>query len=230
MDNTKSDFEIRKKEVEEYFIFLDIFNNDDIKLQYKKANEILSTPISRKLQTMFIANAFLILYNLIEATVRNSIIDIYEKIKENETSYEDLSKNLKVIWLKQKTNNFKQGTFNPSTLQRNIQEIAQSILSRETIELTNDNIDISGNIDARKIRELAEKIGFSPSENGNGLLGIKEKRNRLAHGEHTFYDVGKDFTPNDLKHFKEETFIYLTDVMKKIENFIDDETFLEKAI
>ena len=80
MDNTKSDFEDRKKEVEEYFLFLEIFNYDDIKVQYRQSNEVQIKEISTRLQTMFLANAFLILYNLIESTIINSIIEIYNKV------------------------------------------------------------------------------------------------------------------------------------------------------
>lgn len=225
MDDTRSDFENRKNEIEEYFRFLVIFNHDDIQLRYNTTNKTLHFPISRKLQTMFIANAFLILYNLIEATIRNSIIDIYDKIKEDDISYKELSENLKLIWVKQQTTNLKQGAFQQVTLQKGVYTIAESILTKETIKLTSDSIDISGNIDAQKIRELASKIGFTASENGRSLVGIKEKRNRLAHGEHTFHEVGKDFTPNELNDFKLETFSYLTDVMDKIESFIDDEAY-----
>ena len=44
------------------------------------------------------------------------------------------------------------------------------------------------------------------------MQATKNKKNRLAHGEQTFYEVGKDFSVNDLFAFKDETFKYLSDV------------------
>jgi hypothetical protein len=116
MDSTKDDFEFRKNEIESYFEFLHIIDDENTSLKYNKNNELVEEKIPKKLQTMFIANTFLILYNLIESTVRNSIIEIYEKIREDEVSYSDLSINLKKIWLQQRTANLRQGDFKYETL------------------------------------------------------------------------------------------------------------------
>lgn len=225
MDNAKIDFDYRKIEVEDYFSFLKIMNSDDTLIRYVNGTETIEEKISNKLQTMFIANAFLILYNLIESTVRNSIVEIYNKIEEDKNSYENLSESLQKIWINQNINNLKEGTYNHDTLLKTVQKIAQDILTKETIALSKDNINISGNIDAQKIRALAEYIGFEKTSNGRNLQNIKDKRNRLAHGEQTFYDVGKDFTFDELNKFKHEAFDYLSDVINKIEKFILDRKY-----
>lgn len=225
MDNAKIDFDYRKIEVEDYFSFLKIMNSDDTLIRYVNGTETKEEKISNKLQTMFIANAFLILYNLIESTVRNSIVEIYNKIEEDKNSYENLSESLQKIWINQNINNLKEGTYNHDTLLKTVQKIAQDILTKETIALSKNNINISGNIDAQKIRALAEYIGFEKTSNGRNLQNIKDKRNRLAHGEQTFYDVGKDFTFDELNKFKHEAFDYLSDVINKIEKFILDRKY-----
>jgi len=226
MDTAKNDFDYRKIEVEDYFSFLKIINDDATLIKYVNGAEIVEKKISNKLQTMFIANAFLILYNLIESTVKNSIVEIYNKIKEDKNGYENLSENLQKIWINQKIDNLKEGTYNHDTLLKTIQNIAKNVLEKETIALSKDDINISGNIDAKKIRELAENIGFEKSSNGRNLQNIKDKRNRLAHGEQTFYDVGKNFTFKELNGFKQETFDYLRDVIEKIEKFIVDQEYV----
>lgn len=225
MDNTKSNFEYSKNEVEEYFSFLEIMENDEVILKYKKEGEIVEKIVPSKIQTIFIANAFLILYNLIESTVRNSIIDIYEKINEDELSYDKLSDNIKNIWINGEVINLKEGNYSNETLSKNIGNIAKNILTQEIIQLSKEDIKISGNIDAQKIRDLAKNIGFRISPNGRNLEAIKDKRQRLAHGEQTFYDVGKDFTFNELNAFKQETFDYLLDVIGKIEIFITQQGY-----
>lgn len=224
MDSVDSDFNKRKDEVNEYFSFLEKLNNDNIKLNYTNENDTEEFIISTKLQRIFIANTFLLLYNLVESTIRNSIVTIYNKIQDDEITYNDLSEKIKQIWLHKNGKKFSIYS-SDNTVEVNLQNIINDIVNNEIIMLTRDDIDISGNIDAQEIRKLATKIGFEVSSNGRYLVDIKEKRNRLAHGEHTFHDIGKDFTYNDLSTYKETTFIHLEDVINKIKNFIDDEKY-----
>jgi len=65
MDNTKHDFDNRKSEIENYFNFLSIFDDDNTKIEYKKDGKIVNEKIQPQFQIILIANAFLILYNLI---------------------------------------------------------------------------------------------------------------------------------------------------------------------
>jgi len=225
MDNTIEDFNTRKEEIENYFRFLKIFDDDNTKIQYVEDGETIVEKIESKFLTILLANAFLILYNLIEATVRNSIVELYLKIEEDNISFEKLNDNLKKLWIKQKTDNLKEGNFRHETLREYIMGIAQSILDKETIKLSKDSIDFSGNIDAQKIRDLAQQIGFETTGNGRNLVNIKEKRNKLAHGELTFYDVGKDYSVNDLFELKKETFNYLKDVITHIEKYIKNKSY-----
>ena len=152
---------------------------------------------------------------------------IVAQYQEDNNSYEKLSKNLQKIWINQKIDKLKEGRYNHDTLLKTIQNIANNILAKETIALSKDDINISGNIDAKKIRKLAQQIGFAESRNGRSLEKIKNKRNRLAYGEQTFYDVGKNFTLNELNNFKQETFDYLSDVILKIEKYILDQKYMK---
>jgi ribonucleotide reductase beta subunit family protein with ferritin-like domain len=95
MDSVDSDFNKRKDEVNEYFSFLEKLNNDSIKLNYIKENTIEEFIISTKLHNIFIANTFLLLYNLVESTIRNSIVTIYNKIQDDEITYNNLSEEIK---------------------------------------------------------------------------------------------------------------------------------------
>ncbi len=223
MDSVDSDFNKRKDEIEEYFAFLEKLNNDNIKLNYIQENIAKEFEISTKLQRIFIANTFLLLYNLVESTIRNSIVTIYNKIKDDELTYQDLSVKIKQIWLHK--NSKKITSSNEEKIEKNLKKIINEIITQEIIILTKDDINISGNIYAETIRNLATQIGFEKSCDGRLLEEIKDKRNRLAHGEHTFHDIGKDFTYNDLNTYKETTFIHLEDVISKIKNFIDDEKY-----
>ena len=64
MVSTKSDFEQRKDEIDEYFSFLETLNNENVSLNYSDINGIQNIQISQKLHKIFIANTFLLLYNI----------------------------------------------------------------------------------------------------------------------------------------------------------------------
>jgi ABC-type microcin C transport system permease subunit YejB len=127
---------------------------------------------------------------------------------------------LKKIWVEQSTDTLKEGNFKPDTLRDSLLKITESILIKETISLSKDKLDFSGNIDAQKIREIATKYGFDTPSNGRNLVTIKNKRNHLSHGEFTFSEIGRDFTVGELENFKNETLVFLSDVINKIEKFI----------
>lgn len=151
MDKTQLDFDKRKDEVENYFSFLSILGDyENTRLKYKKVDDLVEEKISIQLQNILIANGFLLLYNVIEATVRHSILEIYYAIEDNEISFEQLSESLKKIWLEQSTDNFKEGNFKQDTLRDTILKITESILTKETIFLFKDKLDFSGNLDAQK--------------------------------------------------------------------------------
>lgn len=221
MDSTRLDFEERKKEIENYLAFIVILSDDEnTRLKYRKDDGIIEEKISDQLQKILIANGFLLLYNLIEATVRSSIAEIYLEVRDKGITFGELSEKLKKIWIEQSTDSLKEGSFKQDTLNKQVLDIAEAVLKKETVTLLKEKMDFSGNLDAQKIRELAKKFGFETPRDGRSLATIKEKRNRLAHGEYTFSEIGKDFTVKDLNEFKIETFVFLSDAIDKIEDFI----------
>jgi hypothetical protein len=228
MQTVKSDYEARKSEIEEYFIFLKrLDDQESTKIIFRDHDQMIEERLSDQLLKILIANGFLLLYNLIEATIRNSICEIYDRIQDEAICYDSLTVNFKKIWVEQGTESLKEGNFRVETLREKVLTLTESIFNRETISLAKDKLDFSGNLDARKIRLLAEKYGFAyPISNGDNLLTIKTKRNHLAHGDYTFADIGKDFTVNDISSFKDETILYLDDILNNIESYLQIKAFV----
>jgi hypothetical protein len=92
---------------------------------------------------------------------------------------------------------------------------------------------ISGNLDARKIKDFAKSYGFSYQTNsqitkdGKELLTVKNKRNDLTHGVFSFCDCGKDYTIEDLFKIKQEVISYLREILQNIEQYINTEAYLQ---
>jgi hypothetical protein len=220
MNNTKLEFQKRASEIETYFnalafldkgncsiVCTDILGNKDTKI------------IDNQLSIILKANGFLLLYNLIEATVRNSISAIFNSIHSTNATFKDLTDELQKLWISQEIKQMKQD---------DLLSFSKKILEDELLTFKAECVNISGNIDARKIREIAKQFGYQEPKNGRDLLTIKEKRNKLAHGEYTFVEIGKDYTVQELLKFKDATKDYLSIVLSEIENFINSKGFSTK--
>ena len=188
---------------------VDILGNEEIK------------DVDSELSTILKANGFLLLYNLIEATIRNSIDAVLNSIHASSVTFGSLSDNLKKIWIKQES----KGIISEKNHEK-IMHIAKTILDNEILSFERDCINISGNIDAQKIREVLKQFGGNEIRNGRDLKTIKDKRNNLAHGEFTFSEIGRDYTVGDLINYKDETKSYLSSVLDEIQDYIGNQKYL----
>lgn len=177
-------------------------------------------PIDSELSKILKANGFVLLYNLIESTVRKSIDAILNVVKDEGLTYRALSDKLKKLWIKQEIKNI-----NANEIGIKVLNIAESILNNELLLLKQECITISGNIDAQKIREIAQAVGCDEPKDGAALKTIKDKRNHLAHGEYTFAEIGKEFSVKDLMTFKQKTEEHLKLVLTNVEEYINNKKY-----
>lgn len=222
MINARNEYIKRLHEVELYFDTLQLLDKGNCSI---KCVDILGQEeiknIDSELSTILKANGFLLLYSLVEATVRSSIDAVLNSMRTSSVTFRDLSDNLKKIWIKQETR-----SINSETNYEKILQIAKNILENEILSFEKDCINISGNIDAQKIRNILKQFGGHEISNGRDLKTIKDKRNNLAHGEFTFSEIGKDYTVQDLIDYKDETKNYLSNVLEEIQDYIDNQKYL----
>lgn len=128
---------------------------------------------------------------------------------------------MKKLWVRQEIKEIRD--FNQS--KNKIFEISEKVLNDSLLDFKIECVNISGNIDAQSIRDIAKQFGYAETSNGRDLLTIKEKRNKLAHGEFTFSEIGKEYTVGDLIKLKTDTVSYIEDVLKNVENFILDKKY-----
>jgi hypothetical protein len=215
------DFNERSKEVSKYFIFLKNLEQEAIQLSMKK-NSKVKTIDSELLKTLK-ASGFLLLYNLVEATMRNAIEAIFDELRDKRVSYDNIKPKLKKIILK----NFKKR--NPDDIVRSITDISLDIIT-----VCFDRQDLfSGNVDGREIKKTAEQYGFSHRTNGsktgdgNDLLTVKTNRNDLAHGFKSFSEVGRDKSADELLEIKNKVLRYLRQILENIEQYLSDQEYLD---
>lgn len=222
MITTKSEYKKRLNEVDLYFNTIQLLDQGQCSVECRDISGSISTyVIDQELSKILKANGFLLLYNLIEAAVRNSVVAILNSIVADKLSYRNLSENMKKLWVRQETKEIKD--FNQS--RDKIYEMSEKILNDSLLEFKEACVNISGNIDAQAIRDLAKQFGYTESTNGRHLQIVKEKRNKLAHGEFTFSEIGKEYTVKDLITLKTEVTNYIEDVLKNVEDFITDKKY-----
>ncbi|MCY7386037.1 MAG: hypothetical protein LH628_26425 [Microcoleus sp. CAN_BIN18] len=218
------DFNERSREVSKYFMFIKSLEQGTTKLSIGDNRPKIKEIDSELVETLK-ASGFLLLYNLVESTMRNAIQAIFDELQGQGVSYDQIRPELKKIVLK----NLKK---------RDPDKIFSSItaISIDIIIAGFDKEDIfSGNLDGRKIRTTAIEYGFSHQTNyaktGNGsdLLIIKQNRKDLAHGFKSFADVGKDKTANELLEIKNKTVRYLREILQNIEQYLSSQDYLDSS-
>lgn len=222
MINTRIEYNKRLREVELYFDTLKLLDKGHCTINCVDIlGNLESKSIDTDLSTILKANGFILLYNLVEATIRNSIDAVLNSIHSSTVTFRELSEKLRKIWLKQELKGL-----NPDKNTKEILLMANTILENEILKFERDCINISGNIDAKRIREIIKQFGGNEISNGRNLKIIKEKRNNLAHGEFTFTEVGKDYSIQDLINYKNETQNYLSRVLDEVQDYINNQKYL----
>jgi ribosomal protein S8 len=211
MTNVKRTFQDRVLEINLYFSFIDSFTPPS---GLEDVNKILKS------------NLILMLYNLVESSISNSIEEIHNNIYANSTSFDILKSGLKETIIKNLNRK------NPKNFIQNLNSIATDIVKK----CFDKQKVFNGNVDSRKIRDLSSSYGFnsntnySSTKNGEALVVIKGKRNDLAHGIFSFVEVGKEYTIQDLEIMKDQTINYLTEIISNIEIYLNNQEYLQVGV
>jgi hypothetical protein len=94
-------------------------------------------------------------------------------------------------------------------------------------------IKLSGNVDAKAIRELGVCYGFSCQTNyqitrgGSDLVVIKRNRNDLAHGQKTFEEIGRDHSLPEILLLSRRAMRYMDSILNNVAQYLDCEFYLE---
>lgn len=235
MNRVKIEFEKRVLEIEQYFEYIAILDNGKCSINGKTIDGAnFEKEINDDLVKILRANGFILLYNLVEATITKSIEALFATIYEREVTFKNLSDNLKKLWIIQKSLPLNKGidAIGSNKIIEIITKVVNEIIENEISQLEIDCVKISGNVDAKKIRDIADKIGFErPSQHqGEDLVIIKDKRNKLAHGEFSFCEIGKDYSVRDMCKFKNSTINHLEEYIYKIEEYIQLNSYLSSHV
>jgi hypothetical protein len=226
------EFQERVEETNKYFDFITIVESHNSTIADLKSDGSLIDVYKFDLDLTRIlkANAFLLLYNLVESTVINGIFEIFNSIKNEGVSYQKISTELKKVWLEMKLNYDKK--IAKETMVNQIILLFEDIMDLAIVEIEKKQIKFQGNLDADRIFTLAKMYGITNHPTyrqdtiGEAFKEIRLKRNSLAHGDLTFKECGKDFTIQQITEYKNHIVGYLDLTLKNIEVYITNKEFL----
>lgn len=219
-----ADFEKRVSEIELFFKHLEQLEVNGALLYLPNRTRKKFITHDTELIKVFKANIFLLLYNLAESSIKQSLTEIYDTISADNLKYDEVIDEVKKIWISQNHDNFKNKGID------NI-FIAINQLANDIIDIKFDSAKtISGNIDSRKIKEFSIKHGFSDrvhknANNGNKLHQVKTQRNNLAHGNISFAECGRNYGIEQLRNIKKEVILYLRIILRNIKKYLDTKEY-----
>jgi MAE_28990/MAE_18760-like HEPN len=227
MQTVLLDFNTRVQEINEYFLFLESLVNETTKLVVLGSSNVPNIrAIDPDLAKTLKANGFLLLYNLVESSMRNAIEAIFDELKSKKIPFDSIRLEIKRVVLQ----NFKSRS--PDDVHTRIKDISIDIITAgfKSREL------FSGNIDQGEIAKTARKYGFScdtdysKTKHGKNLADIMRNRNDLAHGNKSFSEVGKDTSIVDLLKIKEEVIEYVRQILNNIERYLAAQEYLDSSL
>lgn len=184
------------------------------------------------LQKILKSNCYLLLYNLIESSVRNGITEIHDFIKSENLAYKEVTEKIKKLWLlNDKSRSFMDSSIKDKTVAVNLYEVIKSVLEDNPLTLEPSNIPISGNLDAETIKKIIYMYGF------HGNLGVSEKdidpilnfivkiRCDLAHGNTSFSEATSQIVWSKVVDDKDKLVKYLTHMLQNIDSYIDQKKY-----
>jgi hypothetical protein len=151
MNSVIVDFQTRSKEVEGYFRFVLRLAKQEVALQTNDGTDGYSNHEHEELLKTFKATCYLLLYNLVESTMRNAIEAIFDELQAKRASFDNCREELRREILK----NFKKR--DTDKLLPKLLSLANDVV-HETFERSET---FAGNLDARMIRLTAKRFGFA---------------------------------------------------------------------
>lgn len=228
MQQALRDFEQRVKEIDAFFRILNRMEKPDAAFLTKTVQGRRKSPIDPDGFTMLKATAFLVIYNMIEAAIRSAFDVFYNTIHTERRTLEELCPELRDIWLMERYHGI-----DSHSARDTARSIVEDILNHSAIQLTGERL-FSGNLDAKKIREIYEEHGVNTkthhkARGGGQLRIVKDKRNALAHGSESFLECGREFTVRQLEGIKREAEIFVRSILRNMEKHIEGAQYAVKA-
>jgi hypothetical protein len=222
-------FRQRLNEVNHYFELLDAFEREMVakRLDWKNGRRRLPRIFGDDLSLKLLkAQSLLLLYNLVEATARDTVDSIWEQIHLSGLSVKDVKGPLREIWVGSEFRKLDAFSASASNYRSCATKLLANAMAGTALSVRFRTIGGGGNVDRAVLREICNSHGVpfvAPKgcRDGVDLDDVRGKRNVLAHGEQTFEEVGRQYTVEDLKAAKQRLVLFLRKYVKRVELYVE---------
>ena len=223
-------FEERALELSAYFKFIELIEKESATLSLPKKQTWKVRKVDEKILRILKANFFLLLYNLVEASIREGFLSVYRAVEADGCSVKQLTPALRKLWVDAEFTRVSVASANQDSYRTIARRLVQSVADDIKASLEVTALRFGGNLDAAKIREVCDAHGVSHktdrrTQGGEKLLLVKNRRNALAHGELSFVECGRDYSVAELGKIKEQSFWYLKSILRNIDRFNAKKTY-----
>lgn len=171
---------------------------------------------------------YLLLYSLVEATMRGAVVAIHDDITSSSAGFDELREELqyKIIHRARRDK-----IAIPEILRGTSGDIS---LGLHKATLKNQDL-FAGNIDRDEIKKVAEIYGFSHNTeyintgHGEQLDKVKRNRNDLSHGNKTFSVVGGELSIEELRDFSSKVISYMYEISDNIVDSLNGKLYLRDS-
>jgi len=198
-----------------------------IKLEEEDRDAILS--ISK-------STFIIMLYNLIEACVREGFKEIYEKIHDETPTHENLNESLVEKWIGKVIRDNKN---NPDAY---LKKLLLQLIILPPKEVTIGKVQgldsiSSGNLDKKNINELMKNHGINTIRSnrlkvGESTIAVRNFRNDLSHGNISFKNAMNDYAVEagemSVSKIKEDVLNYMESVIDDMDDFYTNRLYLKQ--
>lgn len=222
MQSIEHDLSIRRDEVDSVISYLQHMENGNV--EYRTEVQGLTT-----VKTSIKAGIVLMLYNAIESTMTKCLVRLHEVLITKNLAFNDCNNKLKHLVAVYHENAREKSSDNHRKASHAL-EFYDYIVGNSPFNLSYQEISkfyplYSGNLDSREIIAVLEKYGIEFEERVSELKTIKDYRNKLAHGENSFEEIGRELTLQYIGQLKDKTFDYLGKMTDKFKQYIAEEHY-----
>lgn len=227
MENFRDDFSNKAEEIFGYLSLLHFIENAGAEI-VSKSKENTSFIVTADIRKTLRGAIYILLYNLVESTMREAICYVHDSIHQNNTRFENLRVELKKEIIKRiKSEHLGVENF--------LDGIGVELSVDISLSSFNSKKLFSGNIDREEIKSKAITYGFSTNsdysqtKHGEKLRTVKLHRNDLAHGNISFSEIGRNATYTDLEATCNEVIAYLDEISSNIEECVRNKSYLDSS-
>lgn len=200
----------------------------------KKANPNgvpMPTPDVTLVSSVIRSNVKLMVYNIIEFSITSLMRAIYDRIKDEDCGYADVSEKLQLLWHQtQMRSRLSKPNANNESAERISKELLDYAVENNVLGFNPRNTIAGGNLDADIIFKLFDKHGISihddvtncrTDELKGELEDIKDRRNALAHGSVSFAEAGNQVTTSELAELVNHVDSFLTQLHQDVSTYLN---------